>query len=242
MFKRHGVMPHSDHDDMMSMGSMMMSGMASVTSMVMDSMATATTTSGHNHMSMSMDMLSATSSGSDMMDMGSMHMDSMHMYFTTQFKDYPVLFKGLTASTKAQAFGIFVLLFFVAFIARSFDFIRNYMEFKVWRNPAYFNLPENNFHASKQIVSDSKDSEVSEHSLEPVTSHGLSLSASLFRDAIRLALSIIPEILFFALMLAVMTYTLTYFFAVVLGSGIGRFAFDKLSYRMGIRPSAGSAH
>jgi copper transporter 1 len=226
----------------MAMGSMMMSGMASATSMVMDAMATATTTSGHNHMSMSMDMLSATSTGSSMMDMDSMHMGSMHMYFTTQFKDYPVLFKGLTAHTKAQAFGIFVLLFFVAFVARSFDFIRNYMEFKVWHNPTYFNVPENNFHAAKQNMSDSKDSEVSEHSLEPVNSSGLSLSASLFRDAIRLALSIIPEILFFALMLAVMTYTLTYFFAVVLGSGIGRFAFDKLSYRMGIRPSAGSAH
>ena len=47
------------------------------------------------------------------------------------------------------------------------------------------------------------------------------------RDIIRLALCIIPDLLAYSLMLVAMTYTLTYFFAVVIGSGIGRFVSER---------------
>lgn len=212
MFKRHGG--HADA----SSTSMMMMASASTTMSSMDSTST--------------------------MSMDDMDMDSMHMYFTTQFKDYPVVFKNLSAETEAQAFGIFVLLFFVAFMLRSFEFIKNYLEYKVWKNPAYFNQPQNKYvvpeprnHSSDESIG-KDNSDLEKVIAEPAKASGLSHASEFFRDAIRLVLLIIPEILGYGLMLAVMSYTLTYFFAVAIGSGIGKFVFDKISFKMGIRPSA----
>lgn len=220
--------------------------------------ATTTTSSGDYMM---MDMGSSTmastsatglSSSSDGMSMDMDHgMDgmSMHMYFTTQFKNYPVLFKNLSAETEAQAFGIFVLLFFVAFATRSFEFFKDYLEYKVWRNPVYFNQPQNKYvppiarnNSSDNSLGKDPITTETDVEIEPTKSNGLSYSSQFFRDTIRLILLVIPEILGYALMLAVMTYTLTYFFAVAVGSGVGKFFFDKLSFKMGVRPTANYHH
>lgn len=217
---------------------------------------------GHDHGEMptkSMDSVAAAAtSDMDMShmghDMGGHDMSgmSMHMFFTTQFKNYPVLFESLSADTKAQAFGIFVLLFFVAFIFRSFEFFKNYLEVKVWRNPVYFDLIEHKYtapsarsHSSidsldKNIVSaDQRDLESTQLNSTHSPSPALSYSSQIFRDIIRLVLLIVPEILGYALMLAVMSYTLAYFFAVAVGSGLGKFFFDKMSFKMGIKPGSG---
>ncbi|KAI3402904.2 CTR1 [Candida oxycetoniae] len=195
-------------------------------------------------------------------------MGGMHMWFTTHFKDYPVVFETLSASTKGGAFGIFVLLFFAAFFARLLEFVRNYLEEVVWVNPKYQEF-ENGVvnHRAKlhqtesgggegacepgacgagqeRITTDSLDKNlVSEsgneiHSTtsshESKKSH-IGTASKIMRNVIRLALCIIPDLFSYTLMLAVMTFTLTYFFAVVLGSGIGRFVSERLSEKFSIK-------
>lgn len=235
-------------------------GSSSAASSMMD-MASSTAMSMASSTAMSMSSSSSTSDMDMDMDMG---MD-MHMYFTTQYKDYPVLFKGLHARTAAQAFGIFVLLFAVAFLIRGVEFTRNYLEQVVWKNPSYVDCHPGetaNTHLKQVNTTDKKvgsccggeidkDSDISlrdtssdqqhHQQIEGVHASGrpsrLPLASSLVRDAIRLILCILPDLFGFALMLAAMTYTLTYFFAVVLGLGIGRFTFERLSDRNNLKPS-----
>ncbi|MDN6570358.1 MAG: copper transporter family protein [Staphylococcus equorum] len=221
----------------------------------------------------SMDMGSMSSSTMDMggMDMGGMdHMDhSMHMYFVGDYLDYPVLFKGLTASNGGQAFGIFLLLFVIGVFVRGLDFTSKYLEQVVWQNPNYvdachtpspngvLNVPlaasnccgENTGNdptadSIRKNNSSSLDIEQQEHEGPYATSQPskLPMASMLFRNIIRLALCILPELFGFALMLAAMTFSVLYFFAVILGLGIGRFIFDRLSDRMNIRPSASIFH
>ncbi|KAK6460676.1 copper transport protein [Scheffersomyces coipomensis] len=222
-------------------GDMEMAGMDASTTMAM-SMASATASS-----------VMSMATGMDM-DMGGM--SEMHMYFTTQFKDYPVLFKGLTASNKGQAFGIFVLLFFVAFVARGLEFVRLYLEQKVWKNPNYINNFEqqpkipgflgNETSQSHDSIQKSDSIGLHSHQVESdVSSYSsttLPIASRFFRDILRLALCILPDLLGYSLMLAAMSYTLTYFFAVVVGSGVGRFYFEKLSGKHNLRSGGFSSH
>ncbi|KAK6200111.1 copper transport protein [Scheffersomyces amazonensis] len=211
-------------------------------------------------------MPSSTSSGMMMgsteTGMSSMHMDGMadmHMFFTTQYKEYPVLFKGLMANNAGQAFGIFLLLFTVAFLARGLEFIRLYLEEKVWKNPNYSSAFEQqpkipHFHRADSETShdnsiDKSDSLGVDVDVEFVESergsykiNTLPLASRAFRNIIRLVLCILPDLFGYGLMLAAMTYTLTYFFAVVLGSGIGRFFFEKLSSKHHLRPGGFTRH
>lgn len=205
-------------------------------------------------------------SSSLMMDMDHSGM-SMHMYFTTNYKDYPVLFKGLHAKNAGEAFGIFVLLFFVAFLVRGIEFARNYLEQRIWKNPSYLDChPGESTGASNALMGSANKApnsccggeteiESNNNSLqksvsnlernENVSGEGphangyptkVPLASSLVRDAIRLILCILPDLFGFALMLACMTYTLTYFFAVVIGLGLGRFFFERLSDTYALKP------
>lgn len=240
--KRHGMAG-------MDMGSM---SMASATSS-MGSMSMASATS-------SMDMGSMSSSGMDMSGMD--HMESMHMYFVGDYLNYPVLFKNLKASNGGQAFGIFLLLLVVGIFVRGLDFANKYLEQVVWQNPNYVdtchtpspvsapaatggNCCGDNTRNDTTVDSIRKTNSSSlavgqqEREVPYLTSQSSSLpmASMLFRNIIRLALCILPELFGFALMLAAMTFSLLYFFAVVLGLGIGRFIFDRLSDRMHIRPN-----
>lgn len=224
----------------MDMASSSMGSMASMTHSMMD-MASSTMGS------------MSTSTGMDMDHDHGMDMELMHMYFTTQYKNYPVLFKTLTASNKGQAFGIFLLLFVVGFLTRGIEFVRNYLELVVWKNPTYVEC-----HPGQETLTPvgsrsdccgpvqtnklSSDSEVAAEVTTNQTSPSLSFASSLFRNAIRLALCILPDLFGFALMLAAMSYTLTYFFAVVLGLGVGRFVFERLSDRMNLKPLGSTFH
>lgn len=216
---------HAGHDHSTTGGMMM--------SMAMDTMAATATSSA-----------SATASahsGHGSMDMGS-SMAPMHMFFTTNFDNYPVLFEHLKATTKAEAFGIFVLLFVVAFLVRGLEFVRNYLEQSVWHNPVY-----NTCHNVDEKVApvssccgkgDESDVSADMEVAAPQTSK-LPMASRFFRDFIRLILCILPDMFGYALMLVAMTYTLTYFFAVVVGSGSGRFFFERMSDRLNLRPSTG---
>lgn len=187
---------------------------------------------------------------SSLMDM--MENMNMHMYFTTDWKNYPVLFKGLKAKNGGGAFGIFVLLFAAGFLTRGLNFLEVYLEQKVWKNPLYTAcMVEMN--ASHSVSSSSEDDmkqsppsccggENVEVALKKMMLSRPSLGAILLRDSVRLVLCIVPEILSFALMLASMSYTVLFFFAVVLGLGIGRFTFDRLGERLHTRPANNFLH
>lgn len=214
----------------MNMGSMnmasattAMTGMASATSpMAMSTM----TSMDHSH-SHSMP------SGSDM---GGMDMMSMNMYLTSVYKHYPVLFKGLSASTPGQAFGIFVLFFFASFLTKGFEFAKNYLELKVWNNPNY-QVPEPTI--VEECACDDDNDKVSDgaEGSTPAGNHKqLSAFTVLFRDVVRFTLCFLSELFGYAMMLVAMTFSLVYFFAVVLGMSFGRFFFERLSDRIHVRP------
>lgn len=220
------------------------------------SMASASATS-------SMDMAMSSSTMDSGMDMSGMdHMEGMHMYFVGEWKNYPVLFKDLKASNGGQAFGIFLLLLVIGIFVRGLDFANRYLEQVVWKNPNYID----NCHPPKGVEplpvstgnccdtagnttsgsirkADSSSLEV-ERPVQvgaygaPSQNSQLPIASIFFRNVIRLALCILPELLGYALMLAAMTFSVLYFFGVVLGLGIGRFIFDRLSDRMHLRPSS----
>lgn len=227
LYKRHGGEMHATT-----------SIMASVTSTVEAMVMTGTGT---------MDMPSATSSSMNMdghsMDGHSMDGMLMHMYFTRAYEGYPVLFSSLKANNGGQAFGIFVLIFVVAFVSKGFEFLKNYLELKVWNNPNYV-VPQATTTIVENCDCDDDDSaeKVESPAIEGVHAAGkpknLSLASVLVRDVIRLVLCFIPELLSYALMLVAMSYTLVYFFAVVAGMTVGRFFFERLSDTMGVRPGA----
>lgn len=182
----------------------------------------------------------------DGMDMGMM---SMRMYFSTQYRDVPVLFQNMAAKNKGQAFGIFLFLFVIGFLTRGIEFVKNYLEQSVWKNPTYVQChPGRERVGAAQSASDllgkemSSDSEAEVGLSAPPSTKGFSMASLLFRDAIRLVLCILPDLFGFALMLAAMSYTLTYFFGVVLGLGVGRFFFERLSDRMNVKPPPTNFH
>lgn len=191
-----------------------MSSMASMT-MSMGSMATGMSHGGHDHG-------------------GSMEMAGMNMYLTTKFKAYPVLFSSLSAKNKGEAFGIFVLIFVVCFVSKGLEFLKNYLEIRVWNNPNY----KTETTIIEQCECDEKDMDGSLEA-QPATARRVShlpLVKALFRDFIRLLLCFLPELLSWAMMLVAMSFVLTYFFAVVLGMSFGRFFFENLSNRLNLRP------
>ena len=242
-------------DGMSGMGSMTMSSsMPSSTGSSMSGM------SGMGSMSMSGSMPSSSSSGmSGMSGMGGMSgMDdmSMNMYFTGQYLHYPILFKQLYASNGGQAFGIFLLFFVAGILARGIDFLKNYLEQVVWENPSYINKvlikpSENSSNGvveayrsrnSKEIegIQSLSDKQGFEEPVVP-KDKGLLFASRLFRNIIRLTLCFLSELLGFALMLAAMSFTILYFFAVVIGLSLGRFLFERLAEKFGIRPEMTSA-
>lgn len=233
---RHMDMGGGSSGEMSSAMHMALSTMSmalSTMSMAMDmalstmSMAMASSTSSHTHGSSSLSLG---------MDMGGM---SMNMYLTTKYKDYPVLFSGLSAHNRGQAFGIFVLMFFVSFLSKGFEFLKNYLEQKVWKNPNYAVTQVTNV-VEECACDDDKDSNPHNdvESLGASNQRNVSVPLVLMRDVIRLVLCFIPELLSYAMMLVAMSFSLVYFFAVVTGMAFGRFFFERLSDTIGVRPGA----
>lgn len=261
--KRHHDMDMGSSSSVAATATSMMMNMASMaTSTMMDMSSTASASMDHDHSSMS--------GMSD--DSGSLGHMGMHMWLTREYAGYPVLFRDLIANNKAEAFGIFVLLFVVAFLTRMLEFVRNYLEEIVWKNNNYLehengviqevskpapvpvatccaNARENgNFdeHAKTCCGGARADDETDDSidktnspQVEPVKKkRGTSIASGIMRDAIRLALCIIPDLLSYSLMLVAMTYTLVYFFAVVIGSGVGRFTAERTMEHFRIKRTA----
>lgn len=208
----------------MSMGSMSMDhAMHSAT----DSMSMSSSTMDHGSMD----------HGS--MDHGSMDhsMMGMNMWLTTKYEGYPVLFKSLVANNGGEAFGIFLLFFVVAFVGKGCEFLKNYLELKVWHNPNYNRQTTiiDECACDDEEANSGKGLESVEQTTRPA-SH--SFFTYLMRDFIRIILCFIPEMFGYALMLVAMTFSLVYFFSVILGNTFGRFFFEKLSNKLNLLPGA----
>lgn len=200
-------------------------------------MQSATSSMAMSMSSSTLDSMSGMDHGS--MDHGSMDHDmmGMNMWLTTKYDGYPVLFKDLKANNGGQAFGIFLLFFVVAFIGKGCEFLKNYLELKVWHNP--------NYNRQTTIIDECACDDEEANSgkgLESVEQISRPASHSFFtylmRDFIRIILCFIPEMFGYALMLVAMTFSLVYFFSVILGNTFGRFFFEKLSNKLEVLPGA----
>lgn len=230
----------------MSMGSS--STMASVSSSIMSmgsssamsmSMGSSTTTSmsmpTSTSSSMTMSMSTATSSASavtttssgmsGMSGMSSsstsstMDMDmSMNYYLTSKWENYPVLFSKLKANTRGKLFGIFLLLIVAAFVYKATGFALWYLELK-WSK-----------------VSGDNSSDLSEEEKLLKEKRGRSFVGEIFlpsgydfvKDAVRAVLVFWSTLLAYMLMLAAMSFVLTYIFGIVLGLALFEVFFNRI--------------
>jgi copper transporter 1 len=164
------------------------------------------------------------------------------MFFTSDYQGVPVLFKSLSAATGAKAFGIFVILFATAFAFRGLSFLSTYIEQKVFASQLQASDDaDNSIHihsSSLGKLSDIESSEVSSKSERPTQTKSAVAkffdysAVGIYRDFIRLLLSVLTVIIGYALMLAVMSFVVLYFFAVVLGIAFGEIFFMRLSYAL----------
>ncbi|KAG5357768.1 Copper transport protein [Yarrowia sp. B02] len=206
----HATMDHSGH----SMASMATSVLTTAVSTAMHAMATGMDHSTMDHSSMDHSGMDHSSMGHDMggMDHGG-HM-GMNMWLTTSWKDYPVLFKTMTASTGGKAFAIFVALFFTGMFHRGLALLRQTMEAK-WAQ------------ADRE--------KVKETGVPPKTGlSGFFANIHIVRDSIRVTVAFTYYMIGYALMLSAMSYVLVYFFAICLGLAFGELLFNNVARTMQI--------
>lgn len=189
---------------------------------------------------------SATSDATSTMDMSSDDDSSMMMmYFSSDYNGAPVLFSTLSAATGGKCFAIFVFLFVLAFFFRGLSFLSAYIEQKIFiDHESAFRLVDNvDSSRSSDLESDDlkKEQEVlTKESLRKQTVLGRFFDYSLvgiYRDFIRLLLAFVSVMVGYALMLAVMSFVIVYFFAVVLGLSFAEIFFRRLAYALEIKPS-----
>lgn len=196
-------------------------------------------------MSMTMSMPSATASSSSAMsgmDMGNSSDSSMQMgmnyYLTPTYKHYPVLFQNLIADSEGKAFGIFLLLVVAAFAYKFLLFVSWCLEvhwFKRWNKTNKYSTLQVEKNAKNDGTTDGKDyygEDVLEMSSLPkipnfmfdVFSPSL---IDLFHDFIRALLTFTSTMLIYMLMLAAMSFVLTYVFAVITGLTLAEVFFNR---------------
>lgn len=222
-------------------------GGAAATTTVADMMAMG----GMDMASSTMSMPSSTSTA----DMSGMDMSGMHLmgtYLTRDFAGIAVLFKNFSADTKWQAFGIFLFIFFFAFLTRALEFFKVYLENVVWNEDRELAIRSGHMSEKGDIEISSTDASVNSpddfgrnhFNMGDQTKQrkSASLASSVLRDMISVVLTFIPIMLGYGLMLIAMTFSLTYFFAVVSGSTVGKFYFEKLARRNKIPAEFGATH
>lgn len=165
------------------------------------------------------------------MDMG------MNYYLTPTYKHYPVLFQHLKADTQGKAFGIFLLIVVAAFAYKFLLFVSWCLEvhwFKRWNKTNKYSTLQVDKNASEKN-SEGKDyygEDVLEMSTLPkipnfmfdVFSPSL---IDLFHDLIRALLTFTSTMIIYMLMLAAMSFVLTYVFAVITGLALAEVFFNR---------------
>ncbi|KAH3688830.1 hypothetical protein WICPIJ_000190 [Wickerhamomyces pijperi] len=239
---------------------MQMMGSGATSTVLLDTL-TATASSTMDMMASStsptsaMDSMSSTTSSSSM---------SMTMYLMTSYLNTPVIFEKLYATNKATCFAIFVVLFCTGFAFRGMAFLNTYIEQRIFRDERR-NIEDIKIQVEKDLNSKViGDSSTDQESYEVLSlrklqsAHGTfnetqrsilakflsHTTQSLYQDFIRLLLTFSQVMVAYALMLAVMTCVLPYFFAVCLGIAFGEIFFLRLGHCYGLHPSHinGSLH
>lgn len=210
------------------------------------SMNMATTTSAmatHVHSAMSMSM--PTSSGASTMNM--MH---MNYYLTREYLHYPVLFEKLYANDKKGAFGIFVLILAACFVYKLLLFVNWTLEihwFKKWNKTRKVQTAmsikeeverDNNESVRNMDGYDSDSTVYQDQNGYQLTSPLPTMPnlmfdifgpniVDLFHDFIRILLIFTSTMIIYMLMLAAMSFVLTYVFAVITGLACSEVFFNR---------------
>lgn len=249
------------HTSSMDMGGMDMTSTSTAIShtMAMDhashtmAMDHASQTMAMDHASHTMAMPASTaSSAMGNMNMGGMDMSgdnamSMNMWLTTRYKNTPVVFKTLTASTGAKAFGIFCVLFFSAFAFRGLMFLSSYLEQAVFHNYTNAVIVEEDCGCDDDL-SDPESKPIATQRTNPnhltflqiMKKMFLLSPTEIFQDVIRLLLAFTIVMFGYALMLAAMSFVLIYFFAICLGLAFGEMFFNRLAIVLNINKTLGA--
>ena len=164
----------------------------------------------------------------------------MNEYLTSNYKDYPVLFKNLKASSSAAGFGIFCAVFFAGFVFRGLEFMNLYMEQKKFHNYVYgkgkFISCEGENDPSIKLICPGSRRNSSGHNSELGIKEKISLNMhKVARYAIPLILELLIAMFSYALMLASMSFVLIYFMAVCLGLAFSQVFFNRLGIVLDVR-------
>ncbi|CAL9736657.1 copper transport protein Ctr1p [Monosporozyma servazzii] len=191
----------------------------------------------------------AMSSGSSMDGMDGMSM-GMNSYLTRKYFKYPVVFEKLYATNNSEAFGIFVLILVAAFAYKFLLFVNWTLEihwFKKWnktrKRQNVISLKENTTNANVFIRSSADyDSDATEVYQDQ---NGLQLATplpqlpnlmfdifapniiDLMHDFIRICIIFTSTMIIYVLMLAAMSFILTYVFAVITGLSLSEVFYNR---------------
>ena len=219
----------------MSMGSSSMSGMSMSMSSTPTSSASAQTTSDSSMSGMS-GMSSSDNSSSSGMDMD-MSM-GMNYYLTPTYKNYPVLFHHLHANNSGKAFGIFLLFVVAAFVYKLLLFVSWCLEvhwFKKWdKQNKYSTLPSANSKDEGKHYETENNFEIQGLPKLPNLLSDIFVPSlmDLFHDIIRAFLVFTSTMIIYMLMLATMSFVLTYVFAVITGLALSEVFFNRCKIAM----------
>ena len=225
----------------MSMGSSSMSGMSMSMSSTPTSSASAQTTSDSSMSDMSgMSGMSGMSS-SDNSSSSGMDMDmsmGMNYYLTPTYKNYPVLFHHLHANNSGKAFGIFLLFVVAAFVYKLLLFVSWCLEvhwFKKWdKQNKYSTLPSANSKDEGKHYDTENNFEIQGLPKLPNLLSDIFVPSlmDLFHDIIRAFLVFTSTMIIYMLMLATMSFVLTYVFAVITGLALSEVFFNRCKIAM----------
>ncbi|CAI4919271.1 BEM_collapsed_G0059100.mRNA.1.CDS.1 [Saccharomyces cerevisiae] len=219
----------------MSMGGSSMSGMSMSMSSTPTSSASAQTTSDSSMSGMS-GMPSSDNSSSSGMDMD-MSM-GMNYYLTPTYKNYPVLFHHLHANNSGKAFGIFLLFVVAAFVYKLLLFVSWCLEvhwFKKWdKQNKYSTLPSANSKDEGKHYDTENNFEIQGLPKLPNLLSDIFVPSlmDLFHDIIRAFLVFTSTMIIYMLMLATMSFVLTYVFAVITGLALSEVFFNRCKIAM----------
>lgn len=147
------------------------------------------------------------------MDMDSSMMGSghhmMNMFFSNRALNYPVLFEGLKGKTNGQVAGIVILIIVAGIFHRFLVYVRDLCEHRYWAP-----LSESVCEGIPSNLKPARDTK----------------SANMMhqgRDLGRVLMTVLTAIIGYSLMLITMTFVVPYFFAAVIGLGIGEAIFAR---------------
>ncbi|CAI7395862.1 BBT_collapsed_G0057210.mRNA.1.CDS.1 [Saccharomyces cerevisiae] len=230
---------------------------SSMASMSMDAMSSASKTILSSMSSMSMEAMSSASktlastmssmasmsgmSSSDNSSSSGMDMDmsmGMNYYLTPTYKNYPVLFHHLHANNSGKAFGIFLLFVVAAFVYKLLLFVSWCLEvhwFKKWdKQNKYSTLPSANSKDEGKHYDTENNFEIQGLPKLPNLLSDIFVPSlmDLFHDIIRAFLVFTSTMIIYMLMLATMSFVLTYVFAVITGLALSEVFFNRCKIAM----------